>query len=78
MNSVNDNDYADPKANPLTDEQFAALVARFNGGPGLTEGLSHQETVDMLIHAEKNNLATQNGLTVWIEAYREGDLLPPI
>jgi hypothetical protein len=65
-----------PTANALTEDVYKSLLERFNGGPGVTEGLSHQQTVDMLVYAVTNGKAEQDGLSHWVEAYKDGGLLP--
>jgi hypothetical protein len=61
---------------PLTDDECAALLTRFQGEPGATPGLSENELIAMLAHVTKQGKLEETGLNHWVDAYREGGLLP--
>ena len=57
----------------MTQEQVADLLKRFNGQPGKSEGLSHDETVALIqILIDNKTIYDDPSLNAFGQAYYEG------
>jgi hypothetical protein len=56
----------------MKQEEIDAMLARFNGGPGVTKGLSHEETIALFQSLIDNGQIYNNpDWCAWAEAYSE-------